>query len=203
MIIENLFPIPIGFFKYDQMLSDESLRYISELKESKNLGNTRSEETHILRNKCLSSLKQYIEKSLHEYFITTYQPKYDVRMKITQSWLNWNKPGEWHHLHSHPNSFISGCFYVNADKKTDKIFFHKEKCDLIKIEPIEWNIYNSDKWWFPIETGNLILFPSYLKHSVEPVVGIETRISIAFNTFPLGNVGNELSLSGLHLLELE
>ena len=131
--------------------------------------------------------------------MATICPKNDVRLKITQSWLNWTKPGEYHHKHAHPNSLISGCFYVNAKKETDKIVFYKEIYQQIKFPPIAWNAYNSESWWYSIGTNDLIFFPSHLNHMVQPVGGEDTRISLAFNTFPIGHIGDESELTALYL----
>lgn len=199
MIIENLFPIPIGFFNFDEGLSEENTNFLKNQKQRSNQGNTSSEDRYILKQKKISNLTTFIEKCIHEYFMETYCPKNDVRLRITQSWLNWSAPGQWHHQHSHPSSLISGCYYINANKETDKIYFYKTDYQMIKFPPVEWNSYNSDSWWFPVETGKLILFPSSLSHKVEPVEGTETRISIAFNTFPVGYVGDEDELTALHL----
>ena len=62
------------------------------------------------------------------------------------------------------------------------------------------NVYNSDSWWFEVGAGDLMLFPSSLTHMVETVQG-EDRVSLAFNTFPVGYVGDESSLTALHLKE--
>jgi hypothetical protein len=45
-----------------------------------------------------------------------------------------------------------------------------------------------------------MLFPSSLTHMVETVQG-DDRVSLAFNTFPAGYVGDESSLTELHLKE--
>ena len=131
--------------------------------------------------------------------MATICPKHDVRLRITQSWLNWTKPGQFHHKHAHPNSVISGCFYVNANKETDKIFFYKDGYKQITFPPVEWNMFNSESWWYSVGSNMLVFFPSHLTHMVEPVGGEETRISLAFNTFPVGYVGDEDSLTALHL----
>ena len=70
---------------------------------------------------------------------------------------------------------------------------------MIKFPPVKWNEYNSESWWFPVGTGELILFPSNLSHKVQPVEGSDTRISLAFNTFPVGHIGDEDELTALHL----
>jgi uncharacterized protein (TIGR02466 family) len=194
--MENLFPIPIGFFKYDGEVDKD---FLVNQPQRPNDGNTSSEDKYLLKHKKLLSLRQFIEKALYEYFMATYCPKNDAHLKITQSWLNWTKPGQHHHKHAHPNSLISGCFYVKANKATDKIFFYRDGYQRIKFPPIEWNPYNSESWWYPVGTGDLVFFPSSLTHMVQPVDGDDTRISLAFNTFPVGYVGDEDELTALHL----
>lgn len=192
MLLENLFPTPIGFFNYN-----DKIDILNTEEQRPNEGNTSSVDKYILKK--FPELKTYIEKCLHEYLMATICPKNDTRLRITQSWLNWTKPGQFHHKHAHPNSLISGCFYVNANKETDKIFFYRDGYQQIKFPPVEWNVYNSESWWYPVGTGDLIFFPSSLTHMVEPVGGEDTRISLAFNTFPVGYVGDEDQLTALHL----
>lgn len=194
--MENLFPTPIGFFKYDGELDKD---FLINQPQRANEGNTTSEDTYILKHKKLLNLRQFIEKCLHEYLMATYCPKNDTRLKLTQSWLNWTKPGQHHHKHAHPNSLISGCFYVNAHRTTDKIFFYREDYQRIDMPPVEWNPYNSKSWWYSVGSGDLVIFPSSLTHMVQPVEGEDTRISLAFNTFPIGVIGDENSLTALQL----
>jgi hypothetical protein len=58
---------------------------------------------------------------------------------------------------------------------------------------------NSESWWFEATAGKLILFPSSLTHMVPEVKGDDVRISLSFNTFPVGVVGEEMDLTGLKL----
>jgi len=197
--MENVFPTPVGFFNFEEGLSEENIKFLKEQKQRPNEGNTSSDDRYLLKHECLSALNTFIENSIHEYFTATFNPKHNVKLRITQSWLNFSNPGQWHHQHAHPCSLISGCFYVNAVKETDKIYFHKNYYDPMKFPPKEWNIYNSESWWFSVGTGDLVLFPSSLAHRVAPVEGTETRISLAFNTFPVGYVGDEDNLTALHL----
>jgi uncharacterized protein (TIGR02466 family) len=194
--MENLFPIPIGFFKYDGEVDTD---FLASQPQRPNDGNTSSEDKYLLKQKKLLNLRQFIEKSLHEYFMATFCPKNDTRLKITQSWLNWTKPKQYHHKHAHPNSLISGVYYVNARKNSDKIFFYRDEYQQIKFPPAEWNPYNSESWWYSVGTGDLVLFPSSLTHMVQPVEGEDTRISLAFNTFPIGVIGDENELTALQL----
>ena len=163
------------------------------------MGNTTSVDNYILEAKKLTDIRTFIEASLNEYFKSVYAPKNDVKLRITQSWCNYTEPGQFHHKHAHPNSFISGVFYPQANKNTDKIYFYKDVYEQIKIPTTDWNTWNSESWWLEAEQGALYIFPSGLTHMVETVEGTQTRISLSFNTFPVGLVGEEESLTGLVL----
>ena len=164
-----------------------------------NIGNVVSVNKTILKNKECQDLKQFIETSVKEYFDQMYLPKEDVEIYITQSWVNFTKQDEFHHKHNHGNSIISGVFYINTVKDTDKIYFYKQTNDQIRLTPRDFNTYNSESWWLNAETGDLLLFPSSLTHSVEKVTHSDGRISLSFNTFLRGKIGNEDSLTGLTL----
>jgi uncharacterized protein (TIGR02466 family) len=163
------------------------------------MGNVTSTDNTILRNRSMTKLRDFIESSVSEYFKSIYSPKHDVSLRVTQSWVNYTEPGQYHHKHAHPNSFVSGVFYPQANRETDKIYFYRDGFQQIKFPPSDWNIWNSESWWFEVGTGDLILFPSSLTHMVETVKGEDTRISLSFNTFPVGNIGEEVDLTGLKL----
>jgi hypothetical protein len=73
----------------------------------------------ILRHKAMTKLRDFIESSVSEYFKTIYNPKHQVSLRVTQSWTNYTEPGQWHHKHAHPNSFVSGVFY-SAGQQGDR-----------------------------------------------------------------------------------
>jgi uncharacterized protein (TIGR02466 family) len=199
MNLIGLFPTPVGQFYFERGLTEEQLSFMNEQEQKPNEGNTTSKFRKILDDDSLKELREFIDQSIEQYVANTYAPKFDVRLQITQSWMNYTKPGQYHHKHSHPNSLVSGVFYVNADPKKDKIYFFKDGYERIKLETENWNTYNSESWWIPVETNKLILFPSNFTHMVQTVEAEQTRISLAFNTFPKGYVGNDDSLTGLHL----
>jgi hypothetical protein len=95
---------------------------------------------------------------------------------------------------------VSGVLYLKAAKERDKIYFYKDGYQQVKLPTDNYNVYNSDSWWFEVGAGDLMLFPSSLTHMVETVQD-EDRVSLAFNTFPVGYVGDESSLTALHLKE--
>ena len=153
---------------------------------------------YVLKEKPMKKLGDFLMESANKYFQEVYRPKDNVNLYITQSWLNYTEKGGYHHKHAHPNSFISGVFYVSADATKDKIFFYgREEYKQIKLEPTDYNLYNSESWWMEAGTGVLYLFPSSLTHMVPSFDHEETRISLSFNTFLKGTIGENHSLTEL------
>jgi uncharacterized protein (TIGR02466 family) len=198
MNLHGLFAQPVGFFDLGRELSDEEKFFLMELEQRPNMGNRTSANNFVLRDKLMTSLRGWMEDCVAEYFKATTNPKHDVTLRLTQSWVNYSEPGQYHHKHAHPNSFVSGVFYIQTNPN-DKIFFYRDGYNQIKFPPAEWNSWNSESWWFEAITGRLILFPSSLTHMVPTVEGEDVRVSLSFNTFPAGTVGEEMDLTGLKL----
>ena len=45
-------------------------------------------------------------------------------MEVTGCWINVNAQGAAHVVHSHPNCFPSGAYYVETQEGADTIYFH-------------------------------------------------------------------------------
>ena len=195
----NIFPTTIGIFNLERDLTQEELDFLNNQDKRSNAGNTTSVDNYVLRKENLKDLNSFFLESVNKYFDELYKPKYDSSLYITQSWVNYTEQKQWHHKHQHPNSFISGVFYVNADIAKDRIYFYRDHYDQLKIIPREFNITNSDSWWFEVGTGRLILFPSSLTHMVEMKEHEGTRISLSFNTFLKGTLGDNNNLTELLL----
>ena len=199
--INGIFPTPVYISKINRELTNKELLFIdkNKLDCDKNEGNITSNDNYILNSKEFKNLKQEIDLKVKDYFNKVLSITNSITPYITQSWLNYTETKQYHHKHSHPNSLVSGVFYINCDEKFDKIKFFNENYKTIKTEVKEWNLWNSLSWWFPVKTGDLILFPSSLTHMVETKEGTNTRISLAFNTFVKGTVGSNKQLTELIL----
>ena len=198
MNLHGIFPTPVAKFSLGRDFTDNEQAFVATQPTHKNMGNTTSDDRYVLRHDTFANLMSFVQASVDEYVKAIYAPKEAVSLRVTQSWLNYTKPGEFHHKHAHPNSFISGVLYMKAAKERDRIYFYRDGYQQIKLTTDNWNLYNSESWWFEAATGEMLLFPSSLTHMVETVQGDE-RISLAFNTFPVGLVGSEESLTALHL----
>ncbi len=199
--IYDIFPTPIMKFNFDRDFSKEELEFVSKCESNahRNFGNKSSNDTYILNNDVLKDINIFCENALKVFFEKIYNPINDVEIYTTQSWLNWTYTKEYHHTHAHPNSIISGVLYINADKNFDNITFGRHNYKLIEMYPKSYNDYNTDEVDFKVKTGELLLFPSNLQHRVNTTNGNSARISLAFNSFIKGDLGN---IRGLNYLRL-
>ncbi len=197
MEIIPLFPTGVGCFHLDRKLTDKEFSLIKKLPKRDNSGNLTSVDNYVFKQKQLNALHKFCLQSANSFFQEIWKPKKELEIYITQSWVNYTNKGQFHHKHAHPNSFISGVFYVNADPEKDKIHFFNEKYLQIRVFPTEYNTFNSTSWWLPVSTGKLLLFPSSLEHMVEQVISEEERISLSFNTFLKGPIGQNETLTEL------
>jgi len=199
--IHGIFPTPIYISKLEREFSKKELSFIDVTKENvyKNDGNTTSTDNYILNHKTFKNLKEELNLKIQDYFDKIVSPANNITPYITQSWLNYTETNQYHHKHTHPNSLVSGVLYINCNEEFDKIKFFNENYKTIKTEVKDWNIWNSETWWFSVKTGDLIMFPSSLTHMVETKQGDNTRISLAFNVFIKGTLGMNKSLTELIL----
>jgi len=195
MNVIGLFPTPVTH-NYKRFTLDNSL--LENLKYESNLGgNFFTTEQKILDYPEFQEIKNFIIENIEKYFNDIISAD-NITPYITNSWINLSKEGSQHHKHTHANSVLSGVYYLEADNKSDAITFYKSKYDQIKIYPKFYNLYNSDSWIIPVQTGDLLLFPSYFEHGVD-VCKSKKRISLAFNVFVKGSLGSHESSTFLNI----
>jgi len=107
---------------------------------------------------------------------------YDV-FEVTGCWANVLAAGAVHKVHSHPNNFLSGAYYVRTRPGADTINFHDPRIQTRIIRPpvVELTAENTDQAVVQVKDGTLLLFPAYLEHSVDANTSAEERISLSFN----------------------
>ena len=202
-VINSIFPIPIYTTSMERGFTKQELQFVNEQKKhcTNNTGNINTKDNYILNRKEFKNIKKFLDKHCKEYLDTVICPKNNIELYITQSWLNYTEADQYHHQHAHPNSVVSGVFYFDSDIEKDKILFTKGGYQQIRpqTDKEKFNLWNSETWFFPVETGQLIMFPSSTTHQVETKKGNNTRISLAFNTFYKGSVGSNSQLTELIL----
>lgn len=113
--------------------------------------------------------------------------------EITNCWGNINKQGESHHVHTHPNNFLSGVYYLRAPEKSGDIVFSDPRHQALVLIPSyqEFTPFNSARQRITPREGTLLLFHSWFQHQVEGNESEEERISISFNVMLKGDVGQQ------------
>lgn len=197
--IFGIFPTPILKLRFDRPFTQTELDFLLKSEEDVtkppfaiHLGNSTTESKRLLENPELADVKDYLEKCLDQWCKQVMMPIVPeaFKLKITQSWINYTKPGEHHDRHYHPNSIVSGVLYVNADKEHDMITFSKNSNEPFFIQPGQFNQFNSGEVNITVDKYDIILFPSTIGHHVPPTKTNNTRISLAFNTFFQGQIGH-------------
>ncbi len=107
---------------------------------------------------------------------------YDA-IEITGCWANINSTGASHAIHSHPNNFLSGVYYLQTPAGADTVNFHdpRPQTGIIRPPVAELTAQNTDQVVVNVSEGALLMFPAYLCHSVSPNESDKNRISISFN----------------------
>jgi uncharacterized protein (TIGR02466 family) len=199
MQVVTLFPTAVGMFDLGRDLNEAEKGILLSQEMRPNMGNTTSADRFILRKEELGGLRSFIQKSINTYFEEIIAPSKEAKLYITQSWVNYSEPGQWHHSHEHPNSILSGVFYVQSDNEKDRIYFENNSYQQIQFPTEKYNLYNSKTWWLEAKQGRLVIFPSSLRHSVSAVTADKTRVSLSFNTFANGVIGAEENLTLLEV----
>ena len=107
----------------------------------------------------------------------------EVAFEITGCWANVNAPGVAHRMHSHPNNFLSGVYYVRVPRGGDTINFHdpRSQTGILRPPVVELSADNTDQVVVLVGEGTVLLFPAWLPHSVDANRGDRDRISVSFN----------------------
>ncbi|MCY4532745.1 MAG: 2OG-Fe(II) oxygenase family protein [Gammaproteobacteria bacterium] len=104
-------------------------------------------------------------------------------LSVTGCWANVLATGAAHGIHNHPNNFLSGVYYLQTQTGSDSINFHDPRAQTGIIRPpvVELTAGNTDQVVVQVKNGTLLMFPSYLQHSVSPNNSDGERVSISFN----------------------
>lgn len=130
-----------------------------------------NEDLH-LRHDNVKILCQKIEEVIKENF--------GLDAEIKDSWLNVNNPGGFNYEHNHAG-IISGCFYVHVPENSGDIVFHNPAVRSECVPVVER--YNERYMYVTPESGDLLIFPPWLTHHVEPNMSQQNRITVSFNAF--------------------
>lgn len=116
--------------------------------------------------------------------------KYDD-LHMTSFWFNVSRPGYSHKNHVHPNNVLSGVYYLKTNPECGAIVFDdpRPQANVLLPDIREATPFNSHTYSVTPETGQMIMFPSWLAHRVAINRSKEERISLSFNVMMTGGYG--------------
>lgn len=194
MSLINLFPVGVYvdenknlihetnllFETYKEFFIDNGVDFKTTLKDYNPLNAVLTID--LLTCNSTDNLKKYIVDSTKKYLECQGYHNYDI--KIINLWLNEMTSGQCHTPHHHYGYTFSGSYFCSCPENSNILevynpgkfqFSHK----LTKIK--ELTSYNSNSCLLDINEGNIILFPSYIRHAVPQCNFIGVRRSIAFD----------------------
>ena len=217
MNVVELFPTKIALFKLPAELSTVCNHFNEAPMEVDKFPNTHSKErdenflkyglhskdTYIMDGDECKEISKFVLECVDKY-------NNDVLGYITdgwqfsQSWVSLKYPGQQHVEHTHPNSIVSAViFWGSMEEKTSPLLFHSPAM-FYRQNTIMNPIANDPKYTHPMaieqlnfSPGDLILFPSYLPHSVPENKTRMVRKSLSMNIVPKGKFGDNGSLTEL------
>jgi len=106
-----------------------------------------------------------------------------IAPKLNNCWAMANVPNSTTKAHHHPNSVLSGVYYVRAPQGGGNIFFLDPRAGAHMLVPpyTKYNSLNSAQVTLIARAGLMIIFPSWLWHGVGSNHTAEDRLSLSFN----------------------
>ena len=181
-------PIMMGMWEEHDYHAQKIIKEILRLKKTVQSSNRSSVNgwqsvKNLYEYEFLTPLMNYITVPICEYLLDLKLSLQDYNLTVSQAWANVNPPNSYNKSHQHPQSFISGVYYLQVPKKSGNICFEDPRnpwC-LLQGSYTELNEFTASEVNYEPNPGMLILFPSYLSHHVEINNSKEDRISISFN----------------------
>ena len=109
---------------------------------------------------------------------------FTCKLAIT-AWANVNGSGDYNRHHTHANNHWSGVYYVDLGHP-DPGVIPNGAIEFLDPRPAVGvydlpGVQNVSTWTIQPAAGEMLLFPSWLRHGVLPFRGSGERVSIAFN----------------------
>jgi len=163
-----------------------------------NRGGWQSNEIQKEKHEEFEKLKKEITQYLQTYQLTIFQGmkfKTDVTQTLANMWVNINEKHHYNDWHIHPFATLSGVYYIKHDgvENGDILFQHPEHPQMSALhwppEMVEvYNAATSGVVNITPKSNMLLIFPSWMNHSVEANLKNDPRISVSFNSILLSEI---------------
>jgi len=187
-MILNLFPTPVYFERetgYE--FTQNEIDILDSIPMFEDNGKSLSTDVNILETYKLYRIRNFCQKHLDLYL--KHNCKVEQEFYIHRSWLTKKEISQNHQLHDHPNSIVSGIFYLHAPPDSGTLEFVNHENNFLNkrfdftYDFTEFNHLNSTSCHLDVCNTSMVIFPSWLRHSVANNRGNQSRVCIAFNAF--------------------
>ncbi len=106
------------------------------------------------------------------------------KLVMTDCWANIMPKGCAHSFHLHPQSVVSGSYYVKTPRGCAGLKFEDPRLSSLMAAPMRAATSPREMQPFitiPAQAGHVILFESWLRHEVPSSMIAQERVSISFN----------------------
>ena len=191
--VYKLFPTPVFHFRVEnyQKLNTELENYILNLrkkdekgKKKSNAGGWHSPNFDLNNDNTAKKFAKIFEEFYKKVIINGMGWKYDSnKVKMEAMWSIINKKGSFNIQHNHPNAYLSSAYYVRHPEKSGSIkFFDPREQKNIRYPKIKnYTDLSAVITEITPKEGDLLIFPSYLYHSVGENLSKDDRIIVSFN----------------------
>ena len=186
-----IFPTPIWTIQLDNYkeLNENMYNYIKSNQRKDEIGINKSNvkgwhsKDFNLKDEDPQNFITFILPAIEQVMTDMNWEKEKQIAKINNMWAIINTGGSANLRHQHGNSTISGAYYVRAPINSGDIVFYDPRPAPVYYHPErkEPNMLNATVNSIKPVEGGLVMFPSYLEHSVNPNLSKEERIVISFN----------------------
>ena len=187
----NEIPLKSKWLKFVKTLKYEPYPINNEIRNLDETGLT-TVNRDVLSLKGLKELKIIILKNVDDVMYNQLGIKKDFKFFIQRSWVNRHPTKSGAPQHYHSNSVYSGVYYLQTPPQCGNLILYdplgNERIfkSTIGILFNKANESNSSTVNLPQREGTLVLFPAFLKHSVEKNLSSDDRLSIAFDVWVKG-----------------
>tara|TARA_R110000803_G_scaffold210680_1_gene283146 strand:+ start:1843 stop:2436 length:594 start_codon:yes stop_codon:yes gene_type:complete len=191
-MIIKFFPVLIGSYINPKHKDIEKsiVEWCFELKELVKSGgeNWLSKSTYntigkydVWADKEFSDINKFVLESVKNYCKELLIQEDSFDENTNDAWFNIYKKGDYQEYHNHGDSLFSAVYFLKTPENSAKIYFKSPIMDMIRPNYTEYTIDTYERINFTPQAGMLLIFRSFLEHSVEQQEDDDARISIAYN----------------------
>ena len=194
-LVNNLFPSPVWKHQTDKIDNRELEKVIIEkekknpvaIRKENNVGGYQSSDIDLKEDKEFKCIYDYIRECMEVILFST-NYKSNLSIVFHRVWVNVNPKGDSNEKHIHCGHYKSDChwsgiYYIKTHANCGDIRFHNPIPASLLVDHSSFlkDSSNLDSISLNPSEGTLLIFPSWVMHSVDKNKSEYDRISISFD----------------------